>query len=589
MIESRLTVRRFARLLGPYRIPALLLTVVTATGVVAELLPPLLIQHIVDDVLTPHGSFRLLAWFIGGFLGARVLVGLADIGRGWLGVWLGARVAADLRQQLHTHLQHLPLTFFRKWAVGVLMSRVITDAGRLEEFIASTAPVIAINTLMLTGILIFLFHTSWQLALWVLVPVPPILVIAALQWGRLKLALDRQATAWSRLSGRLVESLGGVRIIKAFAQEGREAERFDQQNDRVMAATVTAERRSFALFSIIYFLMSLGVFLAWYVGGREVVLGDLRVGVLMTVIAYLWMFYWPLQWLGQVTSSVGQATIGAERVFEILDTAVEPYDNPAALPMSRAEGRVTFQGVTFGYEPDQPVVREVDFEVQPCEMIGIVGRSGAGKTTLMNLLCRFYDVDQGAIAVDGIDIRKLRLEDLRNQLGVVAQDPFLFTGSIAENIRFGRPTASLDEVVEVAKAANAHQFIMRKPEAYDTHIGECGRRLSGGEKQRIAIARALLRNPRILILDEATSQLDARSEAAIQGAIGILARNRTTFVVAHRLTTIRRADRILVLDQGRIAESGSHDVLMARQSLYSRFVTTQRDMRVLVTALPDSR
>src|SRR5262249_5665394 len=292
----------------------------------------------------------------------------------------------------------------------------------------------------------------------------------------------------------------------------------------------------------------------------------------------------PLQWLGQVAGSLGQAMIGVDRAFEILDAPTEAYDDPAALPLPQTEGRVAFRGVTFGYEPDRPVLRDVEFEADSGEMIGIVGRSGAGKTTLINLLCRFYEVDQGAIEIDGLDIRKIRLEDLRRQIGVVAQDPFLFSGSVAENIRFGRPTASFEEVVDAARAANAHPFIMKRPEAYDTDVGECGRRLSGGEKQRIAIARAILRNPRILIFDEATSQLDARSEAAIQDAIGILARSRTTFVVAHRLTTIRKADRILVLDQGRIVESGSHQALMALDALYSRFVMTQRDMRSLVTA-----
>jgi ATP-binding cassette, subfamily B, bacterial len=577
------TLRRLVRLLRSYRATALLLSIAVAVGTGAELLPSILMQHIVDDVLAPGGSFRLLAWLVCGFLAARILIAAADVGRGWLSVWLGARVAADLRRSLHSHLQRLPLHFFTKWPVGVLMSHVITDAGRVEEFIANTVPLLGVNVLMLTGILVFLFHASWRLALWALVPVPLILIAAALLWSRLKLALDRQASAWSGLSGVLVESLGGIRIIKAFSQEEREARRFDERNDRVMDATVMAERRSFVLFSVIYFLMSLGVFLAWYVGGREVIRGSLHVGVLMAVIALLWMFYWPLQWLGQVAGSAGQAMIGAARAFEILDTTIEPYDDPTALPMRRADGSVSFRDVTFGYEPDQPVLREIEFHANPGEMIGIVGRSGAGKTTLVNLLCRFYDVDQGAIEIDGIDIRKIRLEDLRSQIGVVAQDPFLFGGTVAENIRFGRPTASFDEVMEAARAAHAHPFIMMMPEAYDTDIGECGRRLSGGEKQRIAIARAILRDPRILILDEATSQLDTRSEAAIQEALGILARNRTTFVVAHRLTTIHRADRILVLDHGRIVDSGSHQTLMARQTLYSQLVTTQRDMRILVT------
>jgi ATP-binding cassette subfamily B protein len=459
--------------------------------------------------------------------------------------------------------------------------------------LASTLPRLGVNLVMLTGILALLVNTSWRLALWVLVPVPLILLVATLAWDPLKRALERQAAHWASLSAHVVESLAGIRVVKAFTQEPREAERFEEGNGRVLAATVTAERTSFVLFSLIYVLMNFGVFLAWYVvlawyvGGREVLAGRLPLGVLLAVIAYLWMFYWPLQWLGQVAGSAGQAVIGAERVFEILDTPVEdPAAGAQLIPphLIAISGHVTFRNVRFAYDPGHPVLDGIEFEVLPGEMVGIVGRSGAGKTTLMNLLCRFYEVDGGTISIDGRDIRTLPLEYLREQIGVVAQDPFLFAGTILENIRFGRPTASIPDVLAAARAANAHPFIVAKPEAYDTEIGEGGHRLSGGEKQRLAIARAILKNAPILILDEATSQLDAESEAAIQAAIGMLTRHRTTFVIAHRLTTIRRADRILVLDQGQIAESGSHAALMARAALYARFVKTQRDMRSVLSS-----
>jgi ATP-binding cassette subfamily B protein len=576
---SEQTLRRVARLLRPYRGRAALLSLAVAAGIGAELLPPFLIQHIVDDLLSPRGSFRVLMLLVGGLLAARVLVAVIEVSRGWLSVWLGGRVAADLRARLHSRLQHVPLRFFRQWTVGALMSRIIADAGRVEEFVANVVPVLAVNALMLTCILAYLLQASWRLSLWALVPVPLIVIAAARLWERLKAALDGQAAAWAALSSHLVESLNGIRVIKAFAQERREAERFDARDRRVMEATIAAERRSLVMFSLVYFLMNIGVFLAWYVGGRQVIAGSLRVGVLMAVIAYLWMFYWPLQWLGQVAGSAGQAVVGARRVFEVLETPTEAYDDPDALALTYVVGHVSFRQVTFAYESGAPVLRGIDFEAHPGEMIGIVGRSGAGKTTLINLLCRFDDVGAGAIEIDGVDIRRLRLSDLRAHIGVVAQDPFLFSGTIAENIRLGRPAATFDEVVDAATVANAHAFIVARPDAYETDVGENGRRLSGGEKQRIAIARAILRNPRILILDEATSQLDSRTEAAIQEAIARLVKQRTTFVVAHRLTTIRNADRILVVDAGRIVESGSHQTLMAGRGLYHRFVTTQRTMR----------
>ncbi len=573
---------RIAGFLKPYWGRTVLLTLALAGGVVAELLPPFLIQRIVDDVLTPRANVRLLFWLLVGLLGARALIWVSEVSRGWLSVWLGGRVAADVRDRLYRHLQHLPLGFFKTWPVGTVMSRVLDDAGRFEQFLANTLPLLFVNVLMIAGILVFLVSTSWRLALCMLLPIPPMLLAAVSLWGRLKRALDRQASSWSRLSAHVVESLGGIQIVKAFGQERREAIDFDRRNDRFSRATTLAERQSFELFSLIYFLMNLGVFLVWYVGGTQVVTGQLRIGQLMAVIAYLWMLYWPLQWLGQVSGAIGQALVGADRVFEVLDSPTEAFGDPRALPMPRAVGHVVFRDVTFGYERTRPVLHGINVEAAPGQVIGIVGPSGAGKTTLMNLLCRFWDVDRGAIEVDGTDIRRIRLEDLRNQIGIVAQDPFLFGGTITDNIRLGRSSATFEEVVAAAIAANAHRFILAKPDGYDTDIGERGHRLSGGEKQRIAIARAVLRNPRILILDEATSLLDTESEISIQEAIALAAKNRTTFVIAHRLSTVRQADWLIVVDRGRIVESGAHGDLMARRGLYYQFVTTQHEMRAVV-------
>src|SRR5262249_1459613 len=425
---------RLAGFLMPYRRKLILLSLAAVTGTVAELLPPFLIQHIIDDVLTSRGPFRLLIWFVLGLFGARLLIWLSEVTRGSLSVWIGARVTADVRARLHARLQELPLRFFNDWQVGTIMSRVINDAGRIEELLANTVPLIFVNALMLTGILVFLFYTNWRLAVYILLPIPPIVMLAVTLWDRLKAALDGQASSWSRLSSHLVETLTGIRVIKAFGQETREAARFNCHNQRVAATGARAERQSFALFSSIYFLMNLGVYLVWYIGGGQVVTEGLKTGALMAIITYLWMLYWPLQWLAQISGSAGQALVGAERGFEILDSRPEAYADGEVLAMPCAEGRGTFRNITFGYKPGEPVLDDITLEVAAGEVIGIVGRSGSGKTTLMNLLCRFYDVDRGAIEVDGIDIRRIRLKDMRNQIGVVSQDPFLFSGTIAENI-----------------------------------------------------------------------------------------------------------------------------------------------------------
>jgi ATP-binding cassette subfamily B protein len=317
----------------------------------------------------------------------------------------------------------------------------------------------------------------------------------------------------------------------------------------------------------------------WLFGGWKVIRGELTLGIVVSFYGYILLFYGPLQWFGQASSWMTQAFTGAQRIFEILDEPKELYDAPDSVPMPTIQGRVTFRSVRFGYERGCTALRDIDLDVTPGEMIGVAGKSGAGKTTAMNLLCRFYDVTAGAIEIDGVDIRRIRLRDLREQIGIVPQEPLLFSGTIAENIGYGRPGAPFVEIVKAAKAANAHEFIIQKPEGYDSQVGERGLSLSGGERQRLAIARAILRDPRILILDEATSSVDVGSEKLIQEAIGRLAQNRTSFVVAHRLSTIRNADRVMVLDGGRLLELGGHEDLMARRGLFYEMVRLQQGPR----------
>jgi ATP-binding cassette subfamily B protein len=556
-----------------------LLVPIMAVGTFGQLLPPFIIQHIIDRIVSPAQAFRGLGqifWLVAGLLGARLMIWACEVGRAWIGVWLGARVSADLRAQFFRCLERLPLRFFDQWQVGLLMSRFTNDASRVEEFLSSGVPLLIVNSLMLIGILGYLFYTSWALTVCVLLPAPLIILGASLIWDRLRDVIERQAASMARLSAHLSESLAGIRVVKAFAQEQQELVRFGRRNEQLCEMSASVERRSFAFFSLIYFLMNLGAFVVWYVGGRRVLGGELTLGELTAVISYLWMLYWPLQWLGQLNTSLAQAITGAQRIFEIVDSPEEDDNAKPGKPLRHMRGTISFRKVTFGYDPGKPVLHDIDFEVGAGEVVAVIGKSGAGKTTMMNLLCRFYDVDRGSIAVDGMDLREICIDDLRNQIGVVLQDSFLFNGTIADNIRYGKPDASLDEVISAATAANAHCFIVGRNDGYDTILGEKGSRLSGGEKQRITIARTLLRDPKILILDEATSSLDIETEHSIQEALSRLAQSRTTLIVAHRLSSIRKASRVIVLDAGRIVETGTYQELIARQGVFYHLATTQK-------------
>ena len=565
---------RLAGYLKPYRGKVALLLPVLIMGVLAELLPPLIIRRIMDTVLAVRGPFEALVGMSLALAGARLLIWIGEISRTWLTAWLGGRVIADIRTELHRSLLQLPLRFLDRWNVGILMSRVLHDAGQIEEFLANGIPLLCSNALLLAGIFALLFYLNWSLTLCVLAPIPLIVLGATFFWSRLKSLLDRQSWATSRLFAHLSESLSGIRVIKAFSQEDREAATFDSRNHDLFRASARAEAQSFSLFSVIYFVMSWGLLLVWYFGGRQVINGKLSVGELLAIITYLWMLYWPLQWFGQITGALGQAVTGANKVFQMLDARPESYSAPDAVPLARVAGQVTFQNVTFGYDPSKPVLHDISFEVRPGQTIGMIGKSGTGKTTMMNLLCRFYDADEGSIAIDRTEVLRIRLEDLRRQIAIVPQEPFLFSDTIAANIRYGKPDASFHEIVNAARVANAHSFIVAKPDGYDTLVGERGLRLSGGERQRIAIARAVLRDSPILILDEATSSLDTENERLIHDAIARHSADRTTFIIAHRLSTVRSVDCLVVLDNGRIVEMGAPDELITRRGIYYDLLQT---------------
>lgn len=586
-IRKRDTMGRLLGYMRPYRQRVLLLVLLTVGAALLSLVPPYLVKLIIDRALPDRQGFGLLAQLVAALAGLSALSWGAEVTRRWLNTWVGFRAIETLRVELFRSLQFLPLRFYDRRKVGSLISRMTNDSDLVEGFLLFDLPFVISNSLMVVGIIGLLLSMNWQVTIYVLLPIPPIVIGGSLIWGRLQGSWRRWSSRWSRLSSHLNESITGIRVIKGFAQEERESQRFNERNQALRDVTVGAERIWLAFFMVTNFFMSFGAFFVWYFGGRQVLQGTLSVGELMAFVSYLWMLYGPLRWFGDFYSFMVRAFAGAERIFEVIDARPEPFADASAQPLPAMVGRVAFQRVTFGYDPGKPVLKDIDLAVEPGEMIGLVGRSGAGKSSLIKLICRFYDANRGALLIDGVDIRHLRLEDLRRQIGMVAQESFLFNDSIAANIRYGQPAATFDQVVAAARAANAHEFIIQKPDGYDMVVGENGNRLSGGEKQRLAIARAILHDPRILIFDEATSSLDTQTEARIQEAIRRLVAGRTTFAIAHRLSTLRHADRLVVIDEGKIAEVGTHAELMARQGVFYRLVQTQQETTAVMATGAD--
>jgi len=416
---------------------------------------------------------------------------------------------------------------------------------------------------------------SGRLTIAVLVPLPLLAYWSAHFWRRLNPMLERWLRVVASFSARTHEDLAGMRVTRAFVAERRQIERFERLNQTMSELKVATNRERAVLMATVGVITGAGVAALWLVGGLGVERGEITLGTLLAFYGFVFMLHGPLQSFGQIASWVGQALTGAERIFAVLDTPVESAAEGSVARLPRIAGAVRYEAVGFGYDATRPVVHDITLDVEAGERIAIVGRSGAGKTTLMNLLCRFYQPDAGRILVDGVDLREVGVEEWREQLAVVLQEPFLFSGSIAANIRYGRPAASFEEVLAAARAANAHEFIVAKEDGYDTEVGERGERLSGGERQRVAIARALLRDPRILILDEATASVDVYSEQLIREAITRLSVGRTTFIIAHKLSTVRTADRFIVLDGGRVVEMGRYDDLIAQRGAFFHMVQSQ--------------
>ena len=581
-IRTSATLARLAVRLWPHKLRTVTVALASLFVTAAELAPPLVTALVVDEVLVPAEPapplaerLELLALLVGALVGIRVISWGAEWVHGWNATWLGARVTADIRAELYHRLEALSLPFYDKHPVGTLIARATRDVQMLQGFLIDGVPFLVTNLLMVVGILALMLAMSWSLGLYVLLPVPLVILWGVFYWSRLRTLFTRWMQAWGKLTERTVESLTGIRVVKAFAQERREIASFNAVNGSISAAAIHTRLHQGIFFATMALITGLGSLIVWGVGGQQVLGGTITLGTLVAFYTYLYMFLGPIQWFGQMGDMMSRAFASAERIFEIIDTKPEAAESDATIRPSLV-GHVRFRDVTFGYDKSKPVLKGIDLDLAPGEMVGIVGRSGVGKTTIVNLIARFYDPDQGTVEIDGIDARDWDLHQLRSGIGMVLQEAMLFSGTIADNIGYGKPGASLAEIMDAARAANAHDFIMAKPDAYETAVGEKGTGLSGGERQRISIARAILRDPRILIFDEATASVDVETEKHIQAALARLMRGRTTIAIAHRLSTLRDASRIVVIEDGRIAEEGSHAELLAQRGTFHELLEMQR-------------
>jgi subfamily B ATP-binding cassette protein MsbA len=566
--------RRAFRYLKPYWFLEIVALLCAASGTLCGLAFPWILKILIDDVFV-HRSMKALNFCVLAFAAAEVLSAVLGVARQALFTYVGERAVADLRNELFAHLQELSMADKHREKVGRTLSAFTNDIGAMQSLYASTLVDLITNTLQMVITLAVLFRIQASLAA-VSWPILPLFAVSILAFGKpLRISGDAVQSTLSTITEELQESISGLREVKAFTREESQIKRFRAlfaslvpvRLKQSVIGAVSGGVNSFASWGGVIFVM-------WW-GGRQVIAEGITPGVLVAFVNYLAGLFGPTAWFVQLNVQLQSAMAGADRVFDVLDTRPGVSDRPDSIELPPLRGEVEIDHVSFTYEAGKAALQDVSLDVQAGERIAFVGPSGSGKTTLTGLLCRFFDPTSGAIRIDGHDLRDVTQASLRHQIGVVFQETFLFGASVRENIRFGREDATDAEIEAAAKAANAHRFILDLPEGYDTPVGERGAKLSGGQRQRIAIARALLRDPRILILDEATASLDTESEAAVQEALERLMEGRTSFVVAHRLSTVAGADRIVVLEAGRIVEIGSHAELIAGSGIYRRLYEVQ--------------
>lgn len=554
-------------------------TIITAifciiVAAASNLYVPWIIKDMIDKVLAEK-DMEMLNYISIGIVAVFFIRGIFYFAQSYLVSYVGQRVVIDIRGQLYRKFQRLPLAYYDKHRTGELMSYISNDVAALQNAMVDKLIELITESSIFVGSLVMMFYLDWKLSLLTFAVVPLVGQAMNIFGKKLKRAGTMIQERLADMTALLQESLAAVRVVKSFVRENHEIEKYDRENERNFEAAMLNIRLMSMLTPTVEFLAALAVTVIVWFGGYEVVEGRITAGALVAFLTYAVNLANPVKRISRVFGTLQQAMAAADRVFEVMDLPETISDKPDAKQLPKVTGRVKVENVSFSYSEEAPAVKNISFEVKPGQMVAFVGPSGAGKSTIASLLPRFYDVTEGSITVEGMDVRDVTLSSLREQIGIVPQETMLFSGTVWDNIRYGRLDATDEEIVEAAKAANADEFIRQLPDGYDTKLGERGVNISGGQRQRLAIARAILKDPQILILDEATSALDTESEKVVQAALDHLMVGRTSFVIAHRLSTIFGADRILVLDHGEIVEDGTHEELLAKGGLYSNLYNIQ--------------
>jgi ATP-binding cassette subfamily B protein len=576
---STWTLLRLWRFAKPYKGQLFAGFALTLASTAATLVPPYLTMPLMDDILLPYQNgqtidVNLTLLYLGALLGAAILAWVLGWAKTYILALVSERIGADLRTTTYQHLMKLSLEYFGGKRTGDLMARIGSESDRICLFLSMHLLDFATDVLMILMTAVILISIDPWLALVTLIPLPFIGWAIHVVRDKLRYGFEKIDRIWSEVTSVLADTIPGVRVVKAFAQEERESDRFRLANEHNLAVNDRVNK-VWALFSpTITLLTEIGLLVVWAFGIWQISHDAITVGMLTACLAYIGRFYTRLDSMSRIVAFTQQAATASKRIFDILDHVSSVPEPSQPIKLTKVEGLIELSNVGFRYG-NRSVTRGINLKIAPGEMIGLVGHSGSGKSTLVNLICRFYDAAEGTIRLDGVDIRSIAVADYRRHIGLVLQEPFLFFGTIAENIAYGKPNATRAEIISAARAAHAHEFILRLPHGYDSLVGERGQSLSGGERQRISIARALLIDPQILILDEATSSVDSTTEKEIQKALDNLVKGRTTIAIAHRLSTLRKADRLIVLDRGQIIEQGSHDQLMDLNGVYRRMYDTQ--------------